>query len=153
MTLSEAAGEVKRFRRRSWKFQQTFKTSLKDLRSFVTTILATSVLKQGSATVEQVVFKPKHLLDLLASRSIPAQHCQSVTLTTTDKSEIAPLLEAALGDWADFLFVPVPASFVIYADHDEYVTFFANSRSSLNRVVSALTAKGFKDVPNYIRNL
>jgi len=153
MTLSEAAGEIKRFRRRSWKFQRTFETPLKNLRSFVTTILATSPLKQGRTTVEQVVFEPKHLLDLLASRSIPAQHCRSVTLTTTDKSEIAPLLEAALGDWVDFLFVPVPTSFVIYADHDEYITFFANSRSNLNRVISALEAKGFKNVPNYIRNL
>jgi hypothetical protein len=42
--------------------------------------------------------------------------------------EIAPLLEAALGDWVDFLFVPVPKPFAIYADHDDYITLYANSR-------------------------
>jgi len=76
MTLSEAAGEIKRFRKRSWKFQQTFKTPLEELQTFVAIILATLPLKQGSLTIEQVVFEPKHLLGLLASSSIPAQHCQ-----------------------------------------------------------------------------
>jgi hypothetical protein len=31
---------------------------------------------------------------------------------------------------------------VIYADHDEYTTFYANTRSNLNRVVEALVAQG-----------
>jgi hypothetical protein len=34
--------------------------------------------------------------------------------------------------------------FVIYADHDEYATFYANTRSNLNRVADALFANGLK---------
>lgn len=61
------------------------------------------------------------------------------------------MLEAALGDWVDFVFVPVPKPFVIYADHDEYTTFYANTKSNLNRVAQALIAAGFEKVLDYER--
>lgn len=153
MTKSLAAGEIQQFRRRSWKFQRTFLTPLKDLPHFVTTILSAFPLEAASITTEQIVFEPKHLLALLATHSIPAQNYQNITLTTTVPTEIAPLLEATLSDWINFLFVPVPSPFAIYADHDEYTTFFANSRSNLNRVITPLIEQGFRAIPDYMRNV
>lgn len=153
MTLSEATGEVERFRKSPWKFQQTFRTPLNDLPRFVAAILSAFPLQKGSLVIEQVVFEPKHLLDLLASRSIPAQQCQNVIVTAVNDEEVAALLEAALGDWVDFLFAPIPDPFAIYADHDEYTTFFANSGANLNRMTAALNSAGFKMVPDYTRSL
>jgi hypothetical protein len=49
--------------------------------------------------------------------------------------------------------MPAPKPFVIYADHDEYTTFFANTKSNLNRVAQPLTAGGFVSVPDYERQL
>jgi hypothetical protein len=61
------------------------------------------------------------------------------------------LLSAAFGDWVDFLFVPAPKPFVVYADHDEYATFFANTKSNLNKVADALTRNEFVAVESYTR--
>ena len=57
-----------------------------------------------------------------------------------------------MSDWVDFVFIPEPKPFVIYADHDEYITFYANTKSNLNRVADALLAQGFKSVQNFERN-
>jgi hypothetical protein len=63
------------------------------------------------------------------------------------------LLLAVFSDWVDFIFVPEPKSFGIYADHDEFTTFFAHTRSNLNRVVKPLAEGGFKMIPDYERRL
>ena len=53
----------KRFRKTPWKFQQTFKTPLKDLPNFVATILSRCPQRKGaSITIDTVVFEPKHLI-------------------------------------------------------------------------------------------
>ena len=44
----------------------------------------------------------------------------------------------------DFWFIPTPEAFVIYADHDEYTTFFANSNANLNGVVEPLLKQSSK---------
>jgi hypothetical protein len=44
------------------------------------------------------------------------------------------------------VFIPDPTPFSLYADHDEYTTFFAHSKSNLTRVVDALTQGGFAAV-------
>ena len=49
-------------------------------------------------------------------------------------------------DWIDFVLIPTPKQFAIYADHDEYTTFFAHTRSNLNCVVRPLVEQGFKQV-------
>jgi hypothetical protein len=41
----------------------------------------------------------------------------------------------------------------MFADHDEYTTFFAKTGSNLNRVVTALSAKGFREIRDYERHL
>jgi len=76
-----------------------------------------------------------------------------ISLTAAGRREIETLLHAIFSDWVDFIFVPEPRSFAIYADHDEYTTFFAHTRSNLNQVVTTLVDKGFKTVPGYDRRL
>lgn len=154
MTLSETPGSLKRFRRTSWSFQQTFQTPLKNLPVFVPTIVsALEPIQAGTVTIDEVVFEPKHLIALLDSYSLAGQLGRDWSLTAVGRQEVEALLEAALSDWVDFSFLPTPKPFVIYADHDEFTTFYANTKSNLNRVVGALSAKGFEKVLNYERVL
>jgi hypothetical protein len=151
MKLSKARGEVYHFRESPLPFQSTFETPLKDLPHFVSTILSPFRLEKARVTIDKVVFEPKHLLKLLASHSIPAESCVDVTLEATGPEKIAALLEAALSDWVDFLFVPAPEQFVLYADHDEWTTFFAGSESELASITSAMSNGGFKMIADYER--
>jgi hypothetical protein len=154
MTMSEDSGARKRFRRTPWRFQQTFFTPLKIVKPFVAAIVnARERLHKASVTIDQVVFEPKHLNALLAKHSLPPLAGCGFCLTATGEEEVAELLEAALSDWVDFAFVPAPKPFVIYADHDEYTTFYANRKSGLNPVVEALLEKGFKEIRDYERKL
>jgi hypothetical protein len=93
------------------------------------------------------------LIGLLSNYSIPPRYGHGSSITAHGQAEVAELLEAALGDWLDFIFTPVPRQIVIFADHDEYTTFFANTRSGLNRVITALSAQGFKEIRDYERHL
>ena len=72
---------------------------------------------------------------------------------STGRYEVELLLEAALSDWINFLFVPAPEQFVMYADHDEYTTFYTGAKSSLDRIAGDLSAKGFARVSDYERHL
>jgi hypothetical protein len=154
MKMSETPGALKQFRRTPWKFQQTFQTPLKNLRKFVTTIvLAIQPFEAGRLTIEQVVFEPKHLISLLTSCTIPPRYEHGLSVTAVGRQEAEALLQAGLSDWIDFIFVPEPKPFVIYADHDEFTTFYAHTRSDLNQVVTALLAQGFEPVLNYERRL
>jgi len=153
MNASIATGAIKKFRETAWEFQATFQTPLKDLERFVIAILSTEEsVKQACVIIDQVVFEPKNLINALFSRSQIQPLSKDWSLTATDKEEVQNLLRAALADWVDFAFVPSQKSFVIYADHDEYTTFYANTKSNLNRVVSVLTEQGFKQVVNWQRH-
>ena len=66
--------------------------------------------------------------------------------------EARELLQALLSEWIDFLFVPIPERFLIYADHDEYITFLAHHRVELMAVVEALIAAKSRAV-EYVRTL
>ena len=99
------------------------------------------------------MFDPTHLIDLMNANSIPPRYQRGVSIIAVGLEESEALLEAALGDWVDFIFVPEPRSFAIYADHDEFTTFFAQNRSNLNRVVQALSGEGFKLESEYQRKL
>ena len=154
MNTSEAPGALKKFRRTAWKCQQTSLTPMNDLRSFVAAIVsANEQMKSGCVTIEQAVFEPTNLLNLLATHSMPPRYARGISLTAAGHQEIKALLHAIFSDWIDFIFVPEPPSFAIYADHDEYTTFFAQTRSNLNQVVTTLVDKGFKMIPDYDRRL
>jgi hypothetical protein len=154
MTLSENPAALKKFRRTPWNYQQTFQTPLKNLTAFVSTIVnSAKPWKAGCLTIEQAVFEPGNLMALLAENSIPSRYERGVSLTAQGQEEIEALLRAVLGDCIDFIFVPEPKSFAIYADHDEYTTFYAQTRSNLNRVVKPLSDRGFQIVRDYEREL
>jgi hypothetical protein len=153
MTLSESPSSLKPLRLNQWKFQRTFHTPLNDLKTFVTTIVsAGDWLKAGSLTIDEVVFEPKHLISLLRSYSITPRYTHGVSFTAANEQEVEALLSAALGDWIDFVFVPNPKPFVIYADHDEYTTFYAQTKSNLNRVTEELKGRGFEMIRDYQRH-
>jgi hypothetical protein len=110
-------------------------------------------LKSAFITIDEVVFEPKHLVALLGRYSLPHDFGPDCCITATGEGEVAQVLEAALSDWVDFSFVPTPKPFVVYADHDEYATFYANTKSNLNRVGEVLLRVGFDKVTGYERSL
>ena len=149
--LSERPEEIRHFFAAPWQFQQTFKTPLKDLNRFVSTFLALFSLEKGALSTDEVAFEPKKLLQLLAGKSVQLENVWSFDLNVKGQQGIAELLEAVLGDWVDFAFVPLPESFAIYADHDEYTTFYANYESDLSALVMELENAGFTPVVGYTR--
>ena len=154
MTLSEATGALKKFRRTPWKFQETFLTPKQRLSSYVAGIMsANEKMNSGCVTIEQAVFEPTNLIKVLASHSFPPQYGCGLSVNATGQQELENLLLAVFSDWIDFIFVPEPKLFGIYADHDEYTTFFAHTRSNLNRVVKALAEGGFEVIQGYERHL
>jgi hypothetical protein len=153
MTLSATSGSLKHLRKIPWRFQQTFLTPLQNLEPFVATIIsARERIQVGTLTIDSIVFDPKNLTALLTSKSLPPLLQTESSLGAEGHREVGVLLQAALSDWVDFWFVPAPKPFVIYADHDEYTTFFANTKSNLNGVVEPLLKQGFEKV-DYERDL
>ncbi len=154
MTVSENPIALAQFRRTPWQFQQTFQTPLAALRPFVEAVVsAHEQVHGGCVTIDRVVFEPKHLIALLTAHSLRAELGSGWSLAGEGQHGAATLLEAALGDWVDFLFVPTPELFAIYADHDEYTTFYAHTSLNLNRIVGALSAKGYTKVSGHERHL
>lgn len=153
MNVSDAPSVLKQIRKTPWKFQRTFKTPLNNLRSFVAAILSAASPETACVTIAQAVFEPKHWIDLLTRYSLSPRYGKGTSVTAVGLQEVEELLHAAFTDWFDFIFVPTPKPFVIYADHDEYTTFYANTRSHLNGVVEALVAQGFEQIVEYKREL
>jgi len=152
IALQQRPEEIQRFRNAPWPFQRTFKTPLKDLNRFVSSLLAPFSLDNGVLSTDEVVFEPKNLLRELASGSGPSTNDRyEFIIRAAGQTEIARLLEAALGDWVDFVFVPTPELFAIYADHDEFTTLYSDDESRLIRLASALEKAGFEPVATYVR--
>lgn len=154
MNLLHTPGALKRFRKTAWPFQQTFGTPLQNLRPFVSTIVSSrKPLQTATIVIDQVVMTPGHLSALLTHHSLPTHFSHDWSITATGPQEIEALFQAALSDWTDFIFLPTPKPFAIYADHDQYTTIYAHTKSNLNHVIEPLTAAGFELIPNYQRQL
>src|SRR5574341_488396 len=140
MKLKSTDGDLKRLRRiAGGQKQRTFKTPLGQLESFVATILGNEqCLISGRVVVEQVVFTPKHLEDLLSSHGLPLEYGLDQSIVAENALETSRLLTAALADWLDFYFEPVPKRFLLYSDHDEYTTIFAARAGPLSNLGTAL---------------
>jgi hypothetical protein len=152
MTLSESPALLKKFRKTPWKFQQTFITPHRNLQHFVAEVASACLpCQSGCLTLDKVIFEPTNLISLLNSHSIPPQYGHGWSIAAEGKHEIEAVLYAAFRDTVDFIFVPKPAPFSIFADHDEFTTFYAHTRSNLNRVAKALTRGGFEAVHAYQR--
>ncbi len=63
------------------------------------------------------------------------------------------LLLAAFWDGMNFICIPTPKPFVFYADHDDWITFYANTKSYLNHVIEPLASRGYNLVQNWQREL
>ena len=149
--ITERSEEALQFCADPWPFQQTFKTPLKDLNRFVTVFLALFPLEMGTLCTDEVVFEPEKLQKLFSSSLVQVENIWHFNISVQGKLEIAELLEAALGDWVGFVFVSSPESFAIYADHDEYTTFYTSNKTNLVKLVSGLVQAGFEPVVNYLR--
>lgn len=91
---------------------------------------------------------------MLERYALAPRYDRGVTITAEGRAEVSALLCSTLADWIDFLFVPQPHSFSIYANHDEFATFYAHKRANLNLVTGPLLlAAGFKLEADYERKL
>ena len=152
MRISDDNAALRKFRRTPWRFQKTFHTPLQLLAPFAAAILdSLGDPKSGTILIDAVVMQPYRLETLLCDHRLPHHLQHGSAIQAESPAELHPLLTAAFGDWVDFLFIPSPKPFVLYADHDEYTIFYANTRSNLNTVVAALTTHGFQAISNYIR--
>lgn len=153
MKASSNSKALKQFRRNPWPFQATFQTPLKDLERFVSTFIAVhQPIEGGSVTIDSYVFEPKTLNAFLAEQLISQQITHAVSLEAESQQEVEVLLRATLADWIDFLFIPSPRRFAIYTDHDEYTTFYANTKGNVSKIVGALRENGFREVDGYERD-
>ena len=75
------------------------------------------------------------------------------SITAASNAEVVRLLAAIFHDGMDFICVPNPKPFVFYADHDDWITFYANTKSNLNIICQPLEAAGFKMLDNWQREL
>jgi hypothetical protein len=154
MRIVESPGALKRHRRVKWEFQQTFVTPLNDLPRFVDVIMSRLPgVEAALVELDSFVFEPRYeLVPLFAENSLPQTYDDGLTIEALGETEVRRLLQAALSEWVDFLMVPTPRPFVLYADHDEYITFLAHRKGLLNGVTGALTAAKFRAV-EYVRKL
>lgn len=154
MKFLETPGAIKKFGRTSWKFQVTFQTPLKALESFVSVILGQDTgIQRGTLTVHEVVFEADKLQALIPSGGDSLVIGKDSCFEAEGRTEVGKLLNAAFGEWVDFLFVPDPRPFVIYADHDEYTTFFFNSKSGISQLGEGLVKSGVRQVHDYQRKV
>jgi hypothetical protein len=153
MRVSSNSKTLKQFQRNPWPFQTTFLTPLKDLERFVSTFAEVhQPIERGCVTIDGYIFEPKTLNAFLAQQSISEQITHNVALDAEGQQEVEALLCATLADWIDFLFIPSPKRFAIYADHDEYTTFYANTKGNLSKIVYALKESRFKKIDDYERS-
>jgi hypothetical protein len=149
--LTEPTDDLKHFRSHPWAFQATFKTPLKDLKRFVSTALSPYSLDTGALTTDEVVFEPKSVIRLLVDSTIRLDSLYRFTIEAEGDAQIAQLLETVLSDWIDFLFVPSPRVLAIYADHDEYTTFYMPDKMRLSSLVKRMEVADFERVEDYYR--
>lgn len=145
------ADESVQFRSKPFSLQETFSTPLQDLPRFISTFLSSFDPRIGFLSTDEVVFEPKNLLALAMRYEIRIKDEWEWDLTAEGRDHLVDLLEAALGDWIDFLFIPVPQSFAIYADHDEFTTFYFKGKATQSLVTSRLCEAGFKHINGYAR--
>lgn len=151
MKVTLTRGTLKKFRRTPWRFQQTVaRPDADDLDRFVSIITAHGNLESGTVTIDAVVFNTEQLTTLCPTGST-FTHDTSILAQSAD--EMRALLAVTFGDGPDFICIPTPKPFVFYADHHNWITFYANTKSNLNLVIKPLAAHGYKLVQDWKREL
>lgn len=115
-------------------------------------VTALAPIEKGIIVMDGYVIEPKNLRKLLSANPQSMNFTHDWSIESTSIKSIKELLFATFQDWIDFAFIPTPQPFVIYADHDEYTTFYAMIKSNLNRVVQPLLAQGFTQIKDFTRS-
>jgi hypothetical protein len=151
ISLLHTPSEFKAFKNAAGQspYQVTFKTPLKDLHPFVKAIVsAFQPIRRGRVMIDQVIFEPKSLIALLSAHSIAWQPiCESKrvhdwSLQAAGDADVEKLLTATLAEWIDFAFVPTPKRLLVYADHDEFITFLSAIKSSISQIAKKMSELG-----------
>ena len=154
MKFLQTPGAIKKFGRTPWKFQVTFQTPIDDLDLFVGAILNLEpTIEQGALTVDEIVFDQDQLRVLIPTAPDSLLIGRDFCFEAESRLEVHALLMAAFAEWTDFLFEPTLKPFVMYADHDEYATFYANSKGIISRISDNLTKAGVRQVADYQREI
>jgi hypothetical protein len=142
---------MKRLLRAHPKFQQTFWTPGQHAGKLAKMIVSAGGLEAAQLGIRRVVFEPRNIKTLLEQHSLRPANVNRLAIEADGPEEVEALLRASFSDSVDFLFIPQPKPFVVYADHDEYTTFFSHTRANLNLVVHAVSREGFKTIEGYTR--
>lgn len=154
MKLTHTPGALKKFRRTPWRLQQTIERPAVDgLKRFVSIIVRAGdrQIEQAALTLDQVVFGIERVAGLVRATNESLGRESTILAETGDEAEA--LLLAAFVDGPDFIFVPKPRPFVIYADHDDWITLYANTTSNLNGIIRPLAEAGIRLVQDWRREL
>jgi len=154
MTVTHTPGAMKTFRRTPWRYQQTFEIpqGFGRLEGFASAIIkAHGHVEAVTVTIDEIVFDTERMTALCpAGAPLPLTRESSLSAFG---EEVETLLAAAFIDGPDFIFIPNPKPFVCYADHDGWITFYANTKSHLSHVIELLSSHGYKAVENWQREL
>ena len=154
MTVTHTPGAVKKFRRTPWRFQQTVeRPQASDLDRFVSTIIcAHDGVEAATVVIYEIVFDTERITALCpAGSALPLTRESSISAQS--REEFHALLFAAFWDAPDFICIPTPKPFVLYADHDDWITFYANTKSNLNGIIEPLASHGYDLVKYWHREL
>lgn len=141
---------IDQFRANPWPYQKTLVTPRKEMASFLSALLAAFPVDRGVASTDQVVFEPDRFLELLKARELAIENYWTFCTEASNTEDVTVLLDAMLNDWIDFVFVPSPESFAIYADHDEFLTLYVPTSPGLDQLVTRLELVGFS-FNDYVR--
>ena len=153
MIVTHTPGAVKKFRRTPWRFQQTIEIpqGFSGVEGFASAIAAHGHIEEATVIIDEIIFDMERMTALCpAGAPLPLTRESSLSATG---NEVATLLATAFIDAPDFIFIPTPKPFVCYADHDNWITFYANTKSNLNHIIEPLTSLGYKLVKNWQREL
>ena len=152
MSRGSMPGALQHMRARAGEHQATFAVPPARASQFAEALLGAGVGAAGARlVVDAVVFPPKHLQSALGHD--PEAWLDAETVVEAEPGEAEALLTAALLDWTDFWFVPIPGGVLLYGDHDEYSTIFGHRKDLVAAAADALRAAGFNEVDDYLREL
>ena len=93
----------------------------------VTNTLRDALPKIATITIDAVIFNTERMSALCPTGSALTH---DISLAAESAEEAQALLVAAFWDGPDFVCTPTPKPFVFYADHDDWITFYANKTAA-----------------------
>jgi hypothetical protein len=137
---------------RAGEHQVTFAVPQARSTQFAAALLGAGAGAAGARLViDAAVFPPKHLQTALGNDA--EAWLDAETVIEAEPGEAEALLIAALQDWTDFWFVPIPGGFFLYGDNHEHATIFAQRRDIVAGTAEAVRAAGFDELDDYVREL